>query len=279
MQIDISTERKAGVYKITCKNNGKRYIGSSKSIYYRLHRHKSDLKSNTHDNKNLQNSFNKYGEESFIIEIMEYCEEDERFEREQHWINKLKPEFNVVQNVIDCEITEEMKVKISDTLKAKYKSGEIKRTAITKVWQFNLDGTTYKIWDAVTDAAKQFEGNISNMEKKIHEACKQDRIQSYKGFVWSKVGEFKAPKRKNMTAVLVRDIRDNSAIEIESRVAFARYFNCSVSTFDYFLKKKTLYQGVYEISRLSINPSNSVDDLKAETIPSQASKDEGVTTS
>ena len=62
-----------GIYKITNIKNGKYYIGSSKDIINRLSKHFSELKSDSHRNKHLQSSYNKYGLDSFKSEIIEVC--------------------------------------------------------------------------------------------------------------------------------------------------------------------------------------------------------------
>lgn len=78
---------KCGIYQIRNLVDNKIYIGSSKSLYQRLHRHLNNLRKNKHDNQHLQNAFNKYGESSFIFEIVEFCNLSEQYEVEQYWIN------------------------------------------------------------------------------------------------------------------------------------------------------------------------------------------------
>ena len=63
--------KKCGIYIITNLQNGKRYIGSSKNLYERLYKHFYDLENNKHSNTYLQNSWDKYGGESFIYGILE----------------------------------------------------------------------------------------------------------------------------------------------------------------------------------------------------------------
>ena len=58
-------------YKITCTSNNKVYYGSSKCFRTRKTRHLFFLRHNEHINKHLQNSFNKYGENSFVFEFLE----------------------------------------------------------------------------------------------------------------------------------------------------------------------------------------------------------------
>jgi len=72
----------SGVYKITNKLNGKFYVGSAKNCFNRWSK-----KYNNH----LESAFLKYGKENFIFEIVEECEEDKLIEREQYWLDNLKP--------------------------------------------------------------------------------------------------------------------------------------------------------------------------------------------
>lgn len=77
-----------GVYKITNKINNKLYIGStSVNLFKRKNQHFRALRLNKHYNQHLQSSYNKYREENFIFEVIEYCEKDKCVEREQYWIN------------------------------------------------------------------------------------------------------------------------------------------------------------------------------------------------
>jgi group I intron endonuclease len=79
----------SGIYKITNKVNGKIYIGSTKNIKRRWKNHLNYLRRNAHPNNYLQNAWNKYGEENFEFEIIEFVEEEKLLEREQYWIDKL----------------------------------------------------------------------------------------------------------------------------------------------------------------------------------------------
>lgn len=83
--------KKCGVYKITNIINGKIYIGSSKSILQRWRNHIRELELNKHKNMFLQSDWNKYGNKNFIFEILEECDEDERYTVEQEYLNKLLP--------------------------------------------------------------------------------------------------------------------------------------------------------------------------------------------
>ena len=78
---------KSGIYQILNTVNGKRYIGSSVRITGRFYIHKCKLKQNYHTNKKLQNAYNKYGKESFVYSVLEFCKENHLIEKEQKYLN------------------------------------------------------------------------------------------------------------------------------------------------------------------------------------------------
>jgi len=61
----------SGIYSITQLSTGKRYIGSSVNIKRRWNSHKSALNRGINDNPHLQNAWKKYGQDSFLFEIIE----------------------------------------------------------------------------------------------------------------------------------------------------------------------------------------------------------------
>lgn len=73
------------IYKIINIINNKCYIGQSKDYEKRWKEHKYLLNNNKHDNKHLQNAWNKYGEKNFKIEVIEYVKNYN--EREIYWIS------------------------------------------------------------------------------------------------------------------------------------------------------------------------------------------------
>lgn len=89
---------KCGVYVITCKVNGKRYIGSSVNMGSRIRQHfgKTCLRKYAKINP-FYADIEKYGKDSFIFECLEECSPEQKLETERKWFNRLHPEYNLVE--------------------------------------------------------------------------------------------------------------------------------------------------------------------------------------
>jgi len=120
----------SGIYKITNCVTEDCYIGSSIIIYNRVAVHKSYLNKKAHKNNHLQNSWNKYGKENFKFEAIEECEKEKLIEREQYYIDLLKPTFNIriiAQSNLGRRVSDDVKIKISNGNKGKLISEETKK--------------------------------------------------------------------------------------------------------------------------------------------------------
>lgn len=173
----------SGIYLIVNVISKKTYIGSSKSIYYRIARHISDLKKNRHANNHLQNSWNKHGENAFICKIIEKCPLEILTQREQYYIDIFKPTLNLTINVIRNVLSKESTMKISNTLKRKYKSGEIKtyrqNHAWRKAYQYNSKLELVGTYDNLVLASKSVgltRNAVQNVIDKKNKTCA--------GYIW-----------------------------------------------------------------------------------------------
>lgn len=109
-----------GIYKIINKINGKFYIGSAVNIKKRWSQHKCLLNKNKHGNNKLQNSWNKYGKDSFSFHILCIVDKDENLiPIEQLYLDWYKPyEVNMGYNI--CKIAgSALGIKRSDEFKKK----------------------------------------------------------------------------------------------------------------------------------------------------------------
>lgn len=93
-----------GIYKITCIENDKKYIGSSFNIDKRWDTHKRDLLKYTHHNKYLQEDWIKYGEKSFKFELLEELETTNKKnleDLEYKYIDICENSYNILGKLID----------------------------------------------------------------------------------------------------------------------------------------------------------------------------------
>jgi group I intron endonuclease len=86
------------VYCIVNVQNRRKYVGSTTRISRRKNEHLYSLRKGTHHSPELQKDYNRYGEDSFLFEIVEKVKtfsESELLEREQAWIDFVHPEYNL----------------------------------------------------------------------------------------------------------------------------------------------------------------------------------------
>lgn len=86
--------KEAGIYKLTCNNNGKIYIGKAVNLFNRLTYYEKYVIKNLKDKSRLKNAIIKYGWNSFTVEILEIVKNFDKLndnisllERESHYIN------------------------------------------------------------------------------------------------------------------------------------------------------------------------------------------------
>ena len=95
-----------GIYIITNKVSGHRYIGQSIDIERRFIQHKYGEKSFV-----LKRAFQKHGIENFSFAVLEECDANQLNEREMYYIATLHPEYNQTAGGAGCAmpLTEEQK--------------------------------------------------------------------------------------------------------------------------------------------------------------------------
>lgn len=178
----------ACIYQIKNLVNNKIYIGSTQkeNSYARKSEHFSRLKSNTHNNKHLQSSFNKYGEENFLYEILEELTLPVDYiyimNKELFYINNYNPEYNIARETkggkLGRIITKEQKEhlsklftcrKVSDETKAKIKLARAKQI-ITEEHKRKISLSTKGVLK--NKGRKQSDKQRANISKKVLELNK-----------------------------------------------------------------------------------------------------------
>jgi len=112
----------SGVYVITNLRNGKRYVGSSVKVRYRLRKHRAMLVAGNHHSSILQSAWNKHGCEAFSFAQVLACARDNLIMYEQRLIDGYRPEYNVLPNAgsaLGRVVSDEHKRKIGDANRGK----------------------------------------------------------------------------------------------------------------------------------------------------------------
>jgi len=130
---------KAGVYRWTNIESGKFYVGSSIDLYRRFMEY-YNIKYLTRTAKSslICRALLKYGYSKFKLDVLEYCDPSSVIEREQYYIDMLKPEYNILKvagSLFGYKHTPESILKMreialncSDETKAKLREAALGRT-------------------------------------------------------------------------------------------------------------------------------------------------------
>ncbi len=215
--------KKSGIYCIINTKNQKKYIGSSKNIYQRLLKHRALLRKNMHENKKLQNSWNKHGEEVFQYFILEFCTEKILIEREQFYIDTLKPWYNITLEVKRLKMSEESKIKMSKSRKEGFKKGTVKLYQEKAIHQYSLKGQYIQSFKSIKEAAIKTGITRSSINRFL-----EGKYKKGGNFLWSLVKETSLPSYKKPPHIMsklkkpifVTDIIEQTTIYYDSLTDF-----------------------------------------------------------
>jgi group I intron endonuclease len=179
---------KSGIYSIINLTNNKRYVGSSINTHKRLVQHFWLLRNNIHDNIFLQNSYNKYGKDSFIYEVLEECCEELLPERENYYIEHFKTlnsDFGYNLSLTNIHrtniLTDSVKIGISKTNLSK--NNNFSKFSVT-----NLETGISFIFDSLVEAAYYFidngfsKGSPRNIRQKLSSTLRGKKINNGKNY-------------------------------------------------------------------------------------------------
>lgn len=178
--------KSTGIYKIQIESH--LYIGSAATGFEkRWRKHIKDLFSEEkHHSYLLQKWFNKFLCIDFAI--LEICKSENCIEREQYYIDILKPDMNICKvagNSLGVKRTNETKEKLRQAHLGKKLSEEsiTKRTEkmIKKVYQFSLGGKYIREWNSIKEA-----GETLNISRASISKCSNNKMQFAGGFIWRK---------------------------------------------------------------------------------------------
>ena len=115
----------SGIYKITNTATGDFYIGSSKNVKKRWTNHKIQSTWKKHPNNPMYIDMQNYGVDKFEFEVLEEAEIEELKEKEQQFIETLKPTYNQM-NEKDLDVERRKEYQKSD------KGKESQKKAVNK---------------------------------------------------------------------------------------------------------------------------------------------------
>lgn len=103
------------IYAIRNTETNTRYIGQTSQLYNRIRQHEYCLDRNIHDNYKLQEAWNVYGADKFVVDIIEECLPEVFNERETYWLHHFQPNiYNLGSTNMPGTVSEEIKQKIRD---------------------------------------------------------------------------------------------------------------------------------------------------------------------
>jgi group I intron endonuclease len=112
-----------GIYRIRNIETGDIYIGQSHNLSGRKYQHFWELRKGISKSYHLQNAYNKYGKDSFVFEIILFCENDKSILTyyEQTLVDLLNPAYNIKKECVESRLgvkaTEETRKRQSDKKK------------------------------------------------------------------------------------------------------------------------------------------------------------------
>lgn len=241
----------SGIYCLRNKVNNKRYIGSSKNIYNRLHKHRCLLNKNKHENLYLQNAVNKYSLESFEVFILEFSEIENLSKKEQFYINYFQPEYNITKEVIRNTPSKESVEKARKTRKLRHQQGLYGCPSCIKIYEHDLNGRVIQEYKSIKEASTILNihtSSIIRVLKKKHKQVKGKRF-SYTG---EKLESFeKNINGKKLTSignkVTIKDVFTNTINSFNSHAKAAEFMEVTPTCIKYFLKKQTLCKKRFQI--------------------------------
>jgi len=252
---------KSGIYKITNLINGKFYIGSSVNLYNRFHTHSTKLKTQVHTSKHLQASYNKYGKDNFIFEVIEYCEKEILIEREQWFLDNLKPQYNKREDAttnLNVKISVESRKKISESLKKAFKEGRRVGKCVNNVpvTLFDLSGNKIADFESGGKCAA-FIGTIGKnmpVSTAIHSKTKRIAKKYYvlKTEDAHLINQYLNLPKTYDWAIKVKliDTWFSSFVIFYSIKEIAEFLNIKLGTVHYRMKKKGLILERYFVERI-----------------------------
>ncbi len=183
-QIIKDSKGKCGVYRWTNNENGKSYIGSSVNLLKRFYDYYGLNYLTRHEkSSNICKSLLKYGYSAFTLDILEFCERADVREKEQYYMDLLKPDYNILPKAgsllgywLGREHSKETRAKIG--------AKALNQQSCIKVEVLDLETDTKTIYNSLSEAARAL--NIA--DRAISQYFTRNQKKPYKGrYIFTKI--------------------------------------------------------------------------------------------
>ena len=238
--INKEIRNRPGIYCFVNATNGNTYVGSAKNLRIRLKGHYLGTRSNLI----LQKAISKYGISQFYFVVLEYCEIEDLIKREQYYIDQLNPIYNILKvagSSLGYRHTEEYKElfsgekhpffgkthtestknQIRESMLGSTRSEEVKKKISDSLKSKDLSGTN-----------NPFFGKTHTDEtlKKMSEAN-----SGTKHYNWNKPAH-------NVKSVSLYDLEDNLIKNFKSKSELADYLGITRRTVSNYLKSGKVFK-------------------------------------
>lgn len=176
-------EEKSGIYCITNKTTGLKYIGCSSNIGHRISKHFSQLRCENHPNKKLLADYKKYGQNDFIFECLELTEEN-LLEKEKEYQEKIGIDNLYNLQIKDSYRSEGQRYACIHSDKSSHKTQEyrdkMRKLKQNKIGRFNINtGELLEIFENSDDVCAKYK-----MAKSTLLGCCNGSKKSVFGYVY-----------------------------------------------------------------------------------------------
>ncbi len=193
-------------------------------------------------------AFLKHGQPKFRLEILEYCNPEDRFNRENYYFNLLKPSYNIVK--VANSMPSRLGYKHTDETKAKISTSQPNRVEVEVL---DLETGIKTIYVSLNAAAKALSCDGTSIKQNI-DSKKQKPFKGryvFKILPKSPISlQIDKKKEPNRVEVEVLDFETNITSNYVSIRAAARALNIEHSTIRKYLKLNIPYQGRYMFKKI-----------------------------
>jgi len=207
--------KKLGIYQIKNIITNDIYIGSCSNYNVRKGSHLCILRQNKHHSVILQRAFNKYKEENFVFKLIEELPDNTKLiEREQYYIDLLKPKYNICPTAgsnLNRIFTDVHKQNLSKSLNGKV------RTQEQKEYQSKIKlGKTHTI---------ETKNKVSNIVNTLKGSRICDKINSEQILKFIEIANMDSKVKTIKQICKENDFNYRSILKFVSNNTWKEYFN------------------------------------------------------